>query len=424
LEKSADVDTLRAKIARLEKINLALMERVEKSIAKDKGAFSVFQRNSLLSLEIEHKSELLNASIKEVEKQNRAINGILLISEVDTRGNIIYVNEKFCNASGYAKEELLGKNHSILSSSHHSFAFWVQFWNVLSLGRIFRGEICNKSKSGELFWIDITVYPNFDDKGTLYGFTAVSLDITEKKLAEIKNQHVEKLAAIGELAAGVGHEINNPLTISISNTSRLKKALGSITPDPKIIENYLEKISIANERIKSIVNGLKVLSRSEREELEEVSVQNVVVQNVDFLKELYQNDGVEIHIDLPQKYEFVVMANAGKFHQIIVNLLSNAKDATEKKRSRVIKIGLFEREPNEVILSISDNGSGIPKHLICKILEPFFTTKEVGKGTGLGLGIVNSFVKQFKGKLEIESELDVGSTFRIVLPILRKQKSK
>lgn len=420
MENPDDVNSLKAKIARLEKINLALMDRVEKSISKDKGAFSVFQKNSQLSLEIEQKTAMLNASIKQVEKQNRAINGILLISEVDISGNIIYVNEKFCQASGYKKDEILGKNHRILSSSHHSSRFWYQFWAVLKKGNIFRGEICNKNKTGELFWIDITVYPNFDTEGNLYGFTAVSLDITEKKLTEIKNQHIEKLASIGELAAGVGHEINNPLTISIANLNKLKRDLLANSQDSKEISRCIEKILAANERIKVIVNGLKVLSRSDNETLEEVSLNNVVFQTVDFVKEIYANEGVSIQIEIPEMFEVFVLANSGKFHQIIVNLLSNAKDATENTPDRLIKVRLFEREPNEVVLAVTDNGSGIPNDLISKIMEPFFTTKDVGKGTGLGLGIVNSFVKQFNGKLEVESEIDVGSTFIVALPIARK----
>ena len=424
MENPDEVNNLKVKIARLEKINLALMDRVEKSISKDKGAFSVFQKNSLLSLEIEKKTAMLNASIKQVAKQNRAINGILLISEVDISGNIIYVNEKFCQASGYKKDEILGKNHRILSSSHHSPRFWNQFWATLKKGNIFRGEICNKNKTGELFWIDITVYPNFDTDGNLYGFTAVSLDITEKKLSEIKNQHVEKLASIGELAAGVGHEINNPLTISIANLNKLKKDLLAGGQDPKDISRCLEKIIAANERIKVIVHGLTVLSRSDKEVLEDVSLNKFVFQTVDFVKEVYANEGVSIQIEIPETYDFFVLANSGKFHQIIVNLLSNAKDATEKTPDRLIKVRLFEREPNEVVLAITDNGSGIPSDLISKIVEPFFTTKDVGKGTGLGLGIVNSFVKQFNGKLEIESEIDVGSTFTVVLPIVRKHQNK
>ncbi len=424
MEKLDDINSLKAKIARLEKINQALMDRVEKAISKDQGAFSLFQKNSLLSLEVEQKSAMLNDSIKEVAKQNRAINGILLISEVDIDGNIIYVNEKFCQSSGYKKEELIGRNHKILSSSHHPAKFWINFWNVLKTANIFRGEVCNKSKNGELFWIDITVYPNTNEQGKLYGFTAVSLDITEKKLSEIKSQHVEKLASIGELAAGVGHEINNPLTISIANLHKLKSSLSRPDKDPRTIDNCIEKIGVANERIKKIVSGLKVLSRSDKDNLDEVNIAREVHQALDFIREIYTNEGVSIQYDSPINCDFVVMANPGKFHQIIVNLFSNAKDATEKKIDRMIKIRVFERSANEVVLSVSDNGSGIPKELIPKIVEPFFTTKEVGRGTGLGLGIVNSFVKQFNGKLEIDSEVGVGSTFNVVLPIFKKVENK
>jgi len=413
-----DVAQLKEKIRRLEKINHVLIERVEKTISHFGSSFSLFQKNSILQDEISRKTQQLDQSILEIQRQRRAINEGLIFAETDELGLIFNVNEKFCEVSGYSKSELIGESFKILNSDVHPPDFWLDFWKTLKVNGTFRGEICNRRKNGELYWVESIIYPLFYSSGAISGYTSVQIDITEKKAQQIKANHNEKLASIGELAAGIGHEVNNPLTIAACNILLLKKNfLQQSTPIAADVLKKMEMIETAHYRIKKIVDGLRVYSRMDSDSISDVSMTSTVSTTVDLVKGVYKTLGITVTLELPLNYDLIVSANHGKLQQVLMNLITNARDATETRETRLISIKLLRNQNNEVAMSVQDNGIGIPAHLRQKILEPFFTTKSVNHGTGIGLGIVSEFVKQFGGRLEIESELNSGSQFTVYLPI-------
>ncbi len=252
-------------------------------------------------------------------------------------------------------------------------------------------------------------------------------DITEKKNLEdnLENekkisQHQAKLAAIGQLAAGVGHEINNPLAIIKGYLLALEEDLvQNQYTDPQA--NYMiKKIDTAADRIVKIVNGLRTFSRSDENQLGQFSLKEMIQESLNLFSDIYQKQGLKIHLELKTKNEVLIHGNKGRIEQVIVNLFSNAKDATDGQLERKINIALDEKN-GTAILSIQDNGSGIPDSIKERIFEPFFTTKEINKGTGIGLSIASSIIKEHGGDITVESSVNLGTTFTIKLPTTNLQ---
>ena len=412
-----DIQKLYDEIIRLKKIKNSLIKRVESMTSQSNSAFSLFEKNCLLQDEVDKRKLEIDKIKNELVRKNNALDETSLISETDQHGRIIYVNKKFCEVSGFSKDELIGNSHSIIKSEFHPPEFWENFWNTIKSKQIFRGEICNKKKSGEWYWVSTTVLPNLDGDGNIIGFSSVRFDITEKKMSENQLIHNEKLAALGELAASIGHEINNPLAICFGNVHFLKKNLSkdeSIDRE-KLLEK-IEKLNNALIRVKFISDGLKNYSRVDGDENSLLSVNDAINQTLNFVREIYTKQNINIDINLP-KENYIAYANMGKLQQIIMNLISNARDATEKVKNRTIQVILKKYDDKNLVISVTDNGSGIPKQILDKITKLYFTTKENGKGTGIGLGLVVKFIASFKGQLKIESEVGQGSTFHVILPL-------
>jgi signal transduction histidine kinase/CheY-like chemotaxis protein len=251
-----------------------------------------------------------------------------------------------------------------------------------------------------------------------------SMDITEQTKLQKQVFLSSKLASIGELAAGVGHEINNPLAISVGNIALLKKELSKENSTNTLINNKIKQIEDGHQRIKNITDGLRTYARSDNDQTKIFPFRLAVDQTLNLIQEVYQKDGINIKIDLPDT-KVLISGHVGKLQQIIMNLVSNAKDATKGKEERQISFKLFLSGTDKFTFSVTDNGTGIPQHIKDKIFEPFFTTKKIGEGTGMGLGIVNEMVRSMDGTLNVKSEENKGSTFSIIFPkATEKEKEK
>lgn len=241
-----------------------------------------------------------------------------------------------------------------------------------------------------------------------------------QKQVELEQQqkfsnHAAKLASIGEMAAGVVHEINNPLTIVKSNVKFIKDILnrnGHLSVE--LIEK-IQKVNIATERIIEIVKGLRNFSRSDESQFTNFDFGQLIDETVGLVREIYSKEGIHLtyedNISEPISYH----GNRGRIQQVILNLITNAKDATEKNEVRNIEVH-FEQKNHSYFISVKDNGSGIPEELRSKIFEPFFTTKEANKGTGIGLAMVQSIVREHHGQIKINSKTGEGTEFLIEFP--------
>ncbi|MBF0367682.1 MAG: response regulator [Oligoflexia bacterium] len=242
----------------------------------------------------------------------------------------------------------------------------------------------------------------------------------EQEKGELQSQLLmaSKLASVGELAAGITHEINNPLAIAVG--------MSEILHDRLFEKNYLDDqaqrsfgaLNSALNRITKIINGVRLFARSNSDSVDEVMDINAILREVVSIVEgPYKQHGIRIELYLGEEERFFSLGNIGKLQQVIINLLVNAKDALEKKSDdRLIRIKTF-RQREEIWILIFDNGIGIAKSILPRIFEPFYTTKEVGKGTGLGLSISHGIIKSFQGVIDVKSYENNGTSFTIKLPL-------
>lgn len=258
----------------------------------------------------------------------------------------------------------------------------------------------------------------FTKDGKLHSVWGSLVDITENKiLEEEKNEiqkklfHSSKLAAIGELAAGVGHEINNPLAIINGTIYLMKKNIDqSVLPSLEIIEKSCL-------RIKNIVDGLRSFAREDDVTQEELNINSIIDETVGLANSLYEREHIKIEKDLQAKDCFVV-GRVGHVQQVLMNILTNAKDALAGSAEAKIKIGT-RNCGKSIKIAISDNGVGIKNESLPNIFKSFYSTKKANMGTGLGLSISQDIVHKMGGDIHVDSEENVGSTFTITLPFGR-----
>lgn len=419
--------------------------------------------------------------VQKNEEQKKLLRAVEQVSSVvvmtDREGNIEYVNPQFYLTTGYSSEEVIGANPRILKSGRQDNKVYKELWDTIKAGGVWKGEVLNKKKNGTFYWALISISPIRNSKGDVINFIAVQEDITNYKRLqeqlsasneELKNTiekfkltqahlvHQEKLAGIGQLAAGVAHEINNPLGYISSNLDTLKKYLDKLmhvnnaynqlklrikncekrneicVPDTveelersnKIeyikadIVDLLKDMDNGLERISTIVNGLKAFSRVDlQNEFTEYNLNEGVKNTVTVAQnqiKYYAEIEMELQ-DIPN-----IEADGSQINQVLLNLIINAVHAIKEKHIEGIgHIGIKTYSEDEyVFCQISDDGKGMSQDVVTRIFEPFYTTKPVGQGTGLGLSIAYDLVvNKHKGEIQVESAEGKGSVFRIKLPI-------
>lgn len=292
--------------------------------------------------------------------------------------------------------------------------------SILSGADVFFHTIEIKTPSGESRFLGSRGMAIRDAEGRPTSIHGINWDRTnevnlEKKLdIERKSSlHHAKLASIGQLAAGVGHEINNPLAIISGLLAVTEHLLKTKAPEEKV----REKLGLMDEsiqRISNIVKGLRTYARSDTNEITSFDPFPLVRETVNLFKEIYLREGVEIILE-KQTQPVTLNANRGRLQQVLVNLITNAKDATIGLKDRRIVIRA-NFENNDFNLTVSDNGYGIRDEIRDRIFEPFFTTKDPNSGTGLGLSLVSTIVKEHNGTISFVSKEGTGTEFRVRIP--------
>lgn len=360
--------------------------------------------------------------LKRLEEQKFALDQAAIVAQTDAYGTINYINEKFCEISGYSQEELIGKNHRILNSGTHSPEFFKQMWKTISSGNIWRGEICNRAKAGNLYWVSTTIVPFFDEAGKPHQYLAIRQDITALKEAEqvILNQQAQliansKLSAIGEMAATITHEINNPLGVILGRCEMIKTMLDRGNMDPVNFSRLIDTIDVTAKRIEKIVKSMKTLSHEGQDDpAYKTSLRSIVDDLVDLFSEKFQSHGIQFSVnDFSQA--LMIECRSHEIMQVMVNLLNNSFDAISEKDKQWIRIDV-QRKGSDVEISITDSGGGINPEILDRLFMPFFSTKKVQYGTGLGLSISRNLMQRHHGKLEYDSSSPF-TRFIISLPV-------
>jgi two-component system, cell cycle sensor histidine kinase and response regulator CckA len=366
------------------------------------------------------------------EERNRLITAIEQVSEsiviTDLQGNIEYVNPYTTIASEYSTSELIGHNPRILSSGKHDTAFYQAMWNELIHGRVWHGILTNRKKNGELYEEDVTISPVKDASGAILNYIAVKRDITHELQLETQLHQSQKLEAIGRLAGGVAHDFNNMLTVVSAHAELISLKLHAQDP----IHSEINLIRKMVERGSALTRQLLAFSRRLPAQSKIVNLNDILKGMSNMLPRLVaENIAIEYRLDpsLPN-----IRADLGQIEQVVMNIVVNARDAMPGGGKLLIATKTIDADKitsaftqslppgHYVSLEIADTGTGIPKDVLPHIFEPFYTTKPVGVGTGLGLSTVLGIVKQSSGEIEIESEMDVGTIFRVFLPAVTNQK--
>lgn len=339
----------------------------------------------------------------------------------DAKGVITYVNKKFCDISQYPREELLGETHRKVNSGYHPKEFFQEMWKTIASGRVWTGEIRNRAKDGSFYWVDTTIVPFLDDAGRPFRYVAIRRDITDKKsyLEELERRravamHAEKMAALGEMAAGIAHEIGNPMGAIRGRMEMLEmKAQKSAVTNEDVLATSSRVIGLI-DRITRIVRGLRSYARdASQDPLQTIALNRLVADILEISADRCGRHNVDLRVSGLMNDVFVQCREA-EIGQVIVNLVNNAVDAIQRLPIKWVSVDLSVHF-DQTILTVEDSGPGIPEDIRQQLFSPFFTTKAPGEGTGLGLSIARNIIEAHHGKIGVD-ETSAHTRFVVSLP--------
>lgn len=337
----------------------------------------------------------------------------------DRESRYIAVNEPFGKACGTAPEDLCGKTDFDLWPVELAEKYRTDDREVMETGRRKQVEETLVEKDGEKIWLETIKPPIFNDNGKVIGTTGIARDITKRKLAQQEEMRSGRLASLGELAAGVAHEINNPVNGIISYAELLLEE----TKKGSEAENITNQIIAEGERIAYIVRSLLSFARDRKEEKHPVYLQGMLLESFALIGARIQKDGITLKMDIPPDLPMVI-AHSQQIGQVFLNIISNARYALNRRypgsdKNKVLAISAeqitLDGRPY-VKLVFYDQGTGIPSGALDKVINPFFTTKPGGSGTGLGLSISHGIITDHAGRLSIDSEEGKFTRVTISLP--------
>ncbi len=380
----------------------------------------------------------LLAQLNESNMYREALDTHALISITDLKGAIIYVNNKFCEASGYTREELIGRNHRIVNSGLHNTAFFEQMYQSIHNGKIWRGEIRNRAKNGSYFWLETTIIPHRGQNGLLKEFIAVRADITRQKLTEIKlndtHQEVQKqteaLIRAKELAdhanqaksmylANISHEIRTPMTAIMGFTELLTETTHLDAAD----RGSLAAIQRNGQYLLQLINDLLDLSKIEAGkmtvELSACDVTAVLAEVIGTARQKATEKGLQLSLHYTSHVPAVIRTDEFRLRQILLNLLTNAIKFTNRGGVRVEVCSARHHDVTTLAMTVLDTGIGITPEKIEMLFKPFSqaevsTSRRYG-GTGLGLTISRELARLLGGDIKVISSPGKGSEFQLVL---------
>ncbi len=337
---------------------------------------------------------------------------------IDLEGRIKFENPASAKMLGYNVTELIGKPaHATMHHTRPNGRPYPQsecgIYATLKDGQVRRvkDEVFWR-KDGTCFPVEYTCTPIFDENGHPTGSVVIFSDITERKRVEEQLIQSQKMAAIGQLAGGVAHEINNPLGVILGFAQNLVK---HIKPGDSH-ELSLRSIEREAIRCKNLVRDLLTFSRVSEIKKESMDLKEAVDGALSLVCAHSKIKDVELVQEIAEVPK--IFGNKNQIQQVIVNLSNNAIDAMPKGGKLTIRVRKTKREDQEgVEIQVQDTGEGIPVDIRSKIFNPFFTTKEVGKGTGLGLSLVYETVEKHNGNIFLDSEVGKGTIFYVFLPV-------
>jgi two-component system, cell cycle sensor histidine kinase and response regulator CckA len=365
----------------------------------------------------------------------------------DLQGKIIKVNQALETMTGYSRQELLGQTPRLLNSGVHPREFFANLWKTILSRNSWQGEVTNRRKDGTLFQSSLTVSPIVDAQGRLTHFVGIERDITEHRQLERQLQQAQKMQSVGTLAGGVAHEFNNLLAGINGYASLGLRELDANTT----VREFLQHIVDLSERAATLTRQLLAFARKPTLSRQRTPIADVMRGTADMVsRTLHQEVALEMNEVAADGKPLLVEADANQLQQVLVNLALNARDAIHDRLARDRERGLPPPPADEaplifrlrqqiltealpafsqsvlpgdyVVLEVQDRGTGMTPEVLDQAFLPFFTTKDVGQGTGLGLPMVFGIVQGHQGYLAIDTAPGKGTCIRLYLPRVIDQR--
>ena len=424
-----------------------------------------------------------------------AVQDTVMITDIE--GVIEYVNPAFERVTGYGAAEAVGRKPNILKSGAQDREFYRTQWETMLSGKVWTAVVANRKKDGTLFTCEQSVIPITDASGRIINFVGVLHDITKRRemenrliesnrdlidrekalhsmfkdlqeahenLKQSQNQLLqsEKMASVGQLAAGVAHEINNPMGFISNNMEILEQYIADYAKVLKMTDQLKESVAGGNleeaksiveeinklkeeinldyiiddtrkllqhnrngiERVQKIVTDLRTFSREDKNVMERVKIEDVIegILTIVHSEIKYKARLEKDYGDTP-----LIDCSPQRLGQVLINLLVNALHALPDRQAGIEGTGTIEiktyKQDEFVCVDVRDTGKGIPPEILNKIFDPFFTTKPTGQGTGLGLSVSYEIIKKHNGRITVRSKVGEGTTFTVMLPLKQQTEA-
>ncbi|MCY2973713.1 MAG: PAS domain S-box protein [Planctomycetota bacterium] len=373
--------------------------------------------NDRLQVDLEAR-QLAEASLKKatsyLDVYRLIVDEHAIVAETDVTGAIVYANDSFCEISGYSREELIGKNHRILNSEIHPKSMWQDMYKTVANGGVWRGEICNRSKSGRLYWVDTTIAPLFDEARKTRGYFALRADITALKNA--RKQAESSNLAKSEFLANMSHEIRTPMTAILGFADLLAEE-SDAKRFPKQFE-YVDTIKRNGEHLLSIINDILDISKIEAEKMvvEQIDTDPIKIVNdvMTVMEVKAKAKGLTLIAEFVSAIPKTIQSDPTRVRQILDNLVGNAIKFTDRGGVK-IEVGIDPAEPSQLMMLVIDSGIGIKPEQVGRLFGSFeqadaSTTRRFG-GSGLGLRISKTLAEMLGGSMTLETKYGNGSKF-------------
>jgi PAS domain S-box-containing protein len=427
----SQINTLRPDLCRQERLR-AVEGRVNRFLFQHRLASGAVRNVEVHAIPLEEKGRVyLLSSVLDVTRLRQAEDRNAQIMKAveqcpvsivltDTAGAITYVNPMFEQVTGYTAAEALGQNPRILQSGAHPPEFYRDLWATITAGGTWSGRIQNHRKDGTPFWEKATIAPVRDQDGLISSFVGVKLDITAAMQADEErrrlNAHMlstQRLESLGRLAGGVAHDMNNVLAAVMIHASA---ALEEEPPGSRWHQAF-RVIHSATQRGADLIKPLLSLARQSPVEEKNLDLNAILREEVFILERTFPAT-IRLQADLQPNLP-AIKGDRSALVNALMNLCVNAMDAMPEGG----RLGLRTRglEGAWVEVTVSDSGCGMSAEVLERAREPFFTTKEVGKGTGLGLALVENTVKTHRGRLDLASEPGRGTRVSLRFPACREE---
>ncbi|MDH5445517.1 MAG: response regulator [Gammaproteobacteria bacterium] len=367
----------------------------------------------------------LQETLRRSEYQRIALDKHSIVSITDARGKITEVNDKFIEISGYARDELLGRNHRLINSGYHPEEFFHEMWLTISQGMVWHGLIRNRKKNGEYYWVDSTIVPFLDDQGIPYQYVSVRTDVTLIKEAEAQLTHAKEVAeranqAKSRFLASMSHELRTPLNAILGYSQLLRSGVDNELDEDQ--EKGIGEIEKAGWHLLRLIDDILELPKIEagvvKINIEPVHLMPVIMECEALILPQVQENNLSLQLQIDPCRDRVVEADYTRLTQVILNLLSNACKYNRPDGQITISCDVIDERM--IRISVEDTGLGIAEKYHPEVFSSFnrLGAEDSGiSGTGVGLNICRQLMQLMGGEIGFHSVVDEGSCFWIDVPL-------